>query len=284
MTDGGGAGAFVPGHVTGLFTVHREADPLRTGSRGAGVTLSDGVTVRVERASEPSIVVDGSGTQVASVENVLSELGVTAAVEVETDLPLGAGFGLSGGMALGTALAANEAFGLARSENDLLRTAHRGEVVAGTGLGDVVAQARGGMPIRLEPGAPPHGELDGIPARGRVEYLTFGELSTPEILAERPEAITEAGTAALEYLRERPTTERFMEAAGQFTESVGLLTPDLEAVIETVSAAGGQATMAMLGKTVFALGTDLSDAGFDPTVTSVHQAGARLRGGADGPP
>jgi len=36
------------------------------------------------------------------------------------------------------------------------------------------------------------------------------------------------------------------------------------------------ASMAMLGRTVFALGTGLSDAGYDPAVCYTHGAGARL--------
>lgn len=276
MSDQPAATAFVPGHITGLFTVHRDDDPRRSGSRGAGISLTDGVTVDVRPATETSVLVDGSRAAVDAVELVLAELEVDAAVKITTDLPLGAGFGLSGGMALGTALSANEAFDLARSENDLIGVAHVADIEAGTGLGDVVAQARGGMPIRRAPGAPPLGELDGIPWRGRVEYRSFGDLSTPDILSERPEVITTAGTEALERLETSPTPARFMEASRTFAEDVGLLTPDLSNIIETVESAGGQASMAMLGETVFALGTDLSDAGFDPEVTRIDPTGGTI--------
>lgn len=276
MSDNPAATAFVPGHVTGLFTVHRDEDPRRSGSRGAGISLTDGVTVEVRPATETAVRVDGSRAAVDAVDRVLAELEVDADIRISTELPLGAGFGLSGGMALGTALAANEAFGLARSENDLIGVAHVADVEAGTGLGDVVAQARGGMPIRREPGAPPHGELDGIPTRGRVEYRSFGELSTPEILSERPELITRAGTEALERLEASPTPAQFMEASRTFAEDVGLQTPDLSEIIEAVGSAGGRASMAMLGETVFALGTDLSDAGYDPEVTRIDPTGATI--------
>lgn len=268
--------AFVPGHITGLFTVNRDEDPLRTGSRGAGVTLVDGATVEVGPAGSSGIRIDGNRMEIEAVRSVLESLDVAAEIDIETELPLGTGFGLSGAMALGTALAANEAFELGHSENDLIRIAHRAEVEAGTGLGDVIAQARGGLPLRLEPGAPPHGQLDGIPARKRVEYLSLGELSTPTILKERREVITAAGTETLAFLREHPTADRFMAASRQFADAVELLTPELETIIETVEEAGGQASMAMLGKTVFAFGRDLSDAGYDPEVSATHPSGARL--------
>jgi pantoate kinase len=47
-------------------------------------------------------------------------------------------------------------------------------------------------------------------------------------------------------------------------------------VVRDVSAAGGEASMAMLGETVFALDTGLSDAGYEPEVCRLHDAGATL--------
>ncbi|MFB6124742.1 MAG: pantoate kinase [Halanaeroarchaeum sp.] len=276
MQGGTAARAFVPGHVTGFFSIHRTDDPATTGSRGAGLALADGVTVTVEPAAETGVAIEGETVAVDAVDHVLDALDVTASVAATTDLPLGAGFGVSGAMALGTALAANAVFDVGRSENDLVRLAHVAEVESGTGLGDVVAQARGGIPIRLEPGAPPAGALDAIPAVPEVEYLALGELSTPDVLADRPERITRAGTAALETLGERPTVDRFVTASRQFTGDVGLLTDDLRAVVDDVEAAGGVASMAMLGKTVFAVGTGLTDAGYDATRTAVHPGGGTL--------
>ncbi|MFB6133075.1 MAG: pantoate kinase [Halanaeroarchaeum sp.] len=276
MTDERGTRAFVPGHVTGLFSIHRTDDPATTGSRGAGLALESGVTVHVRPSEESEIHLDGEEISVEAVEFLLDAIDRTATVEATTDLPLGSGFGISGAMALGTALAANATFDLGRSENDLVRMAHVAEIEAGTGLGDVVAQARGGVPIRVEPGAPPAGVMDGIPAVADVEYLDLGDLSTPEVLSDRPERITAAGTAALQTLRERPTLDRFMAASRRFAEETGLLTDDLRTIVEDVEAAGGRASMAMLGRTVFALDAGLSDAGYDPQRTAIHRGGATV--------
>ncbi|MFB6134498.1 MAG: pantoate kinase [Halanaeroarchaeum sp.] len=274
--DRGTGRAFVPGHVTGLFSIHRTDDPVTTGSRGAGVTLGAGVTVEVTKAAETSLELNGEPTDIDAVDRVLDAMDVTGDVTATTALPLGSGFGVSGALALGTALAANATFDLSRSENELIREAHVAEVEAGTGLGDVVAQARGGVPLRLEPGAPPAGTLDGIPASGRVEYVDVGSLSTPAVLEDRPEAITAAGTQALATLRERPTLERFVSTSRSFAENAGLLTEDLRAILREVEAAGGTASMAMLGRTVFALGTGLSDAGYDAERTEIDHGGATL--------
>ncbi|MFB6072691.1 MAG: pantoate kinase [Halobacterium sp.] len=277
MTDGEAATAFAPGHVTGFFSVARRDDPARTGSRGAGVTLSAGVTVRVAPASETEVGLNGKRIDVESVTRVLDALDATAAVRAETALPLGAGFGVSGAMALAAAFAANEAFGRERSENELVELAHVAEVQAGTGLGDVVAQARGGVPIRVKPGAPGWGALDGVPARGRVEYVSFGGLSTSEVIGGDTEQLSAAGERALERLRERPTLPEFFAASRAFSREAGLLDGDVEAAVEAVRAAGGEAAMAMLGRTVFALGTGLSDAGYDAEACEVHAAGATLK-------
>ena len=294
------ATAFVPGHVTAFFSAHPAERPAAAGSRGAGVTLTDGVTVRVAAdeaapgtAPAGSRTIDGESGTVGAVEDVLAALGLgrdagdrpAVAVAVETDLPIGAGFGVSGAAALGAALAANDAFDRGRSENELVRIAHEAEVGRGTGLGDVVAQARGGVPIRLEPGAPGVGELDGIPADARVEYVTFGELSTERVLGGDTATLSAAGEDALDRLRADPRLQTLMDAARAFAREADLLVPEVAEAIAAVEESGGDspehaddsgAAMAMLGRTVFALGTGLSDAGYDPEVCRVDAAGARV--------
>ncbi|TKX73730.1 sugar kinase [Halorubrum sp. GN11_10-6_MGM] len=300
------ATAFVPGHVTAFFSAYPADDPTAAGSRGAGLTLTDGVTVRVSAPDESgggtvgaggdangSRTVDGETGSIGAVDDVLADLNAAGAdVAVETDLPIGAGFGVSGAAALGAALAANEAFDRGRSENELVRLAHAAEVGRGTGLGDVVAQARGGVPVRLEPGAPGTGELDGVPATARVEYVTFGELSTEAVLGGDTAALTAAGEDALDRLRADPRLPTLMDAARGFAREADLLVPEVAEAIEAVDAAGGERTdrgtdgrgaaMAMLGRTVFALGTGLSDAGYDPEVCRIDAAGARLVASRDG--
>ncbi|WP_338727575.1 pantoate kinase [Haladaptatus sp. DJG-WS-42] len=270
------ADAFVPGHVTGFFSAHHHDDPLRAGSRGAGLTLSDGVRVTVEPADETTVTLNGQQAEMTAVNHVLTALDVSCTVTATTDLPISAGFGVSGATALGAALGANAVFDCHRSENALVGLAHAGEVTAGTGLGDVVAQSRGGVPVRLEPGAPGYGLLDGIPALARVEYCTFGSLSTADIITGDTEQLTNAGERALTYLMEEPTLTRFMIASRKFAREADLLTPEVAETIDAVRADGGQAAMAMLGQTVFALGTGLTDAGYDASACRIHPPGATL--------
>jgi len=272
------ATAFVPGHVTGFFSSHPDDDPTKAGSRGAGLALTDGVEVTARRADDPDVTLDGERVEIDAVGVVLDALSARdrVAVEVASDLPLGTGFGVSGAAALGTALAGNAVLERNLSENELVTVAHGAEVQAGTGLGDVVAQARGGVPVRLEPGAPGHGYLDGVPARGRVEYLAFGELSTESVLSGDTDRLTAAGREALSRLVAEPTLPRFMYASRRFAREAGLLTERVRETVREVSEAGGEASMAMLGETVFALGTGLTDAGYDAAACEIHHAGASL--------
>jgi pantoate kinase len=274
MTDV--AQAFVPGHITGFFTKDPDPDPTKAGSRGGGLTLTEGVTVTVRPAESVSVTLNGDEIEMRAVERVLETLQAPAAVRGVTDLPLGAGFGVSGAMALGTALATNAAFDRQLSRNELITVAHGAEVQAGTGLGDVVAQACGGVPLRLEPGGPQDNVLDRISARSRVEYHVLGEIQTAAVLEGNTDLITAAGKKALSDVVSEPTLSRFMRASREFARESKLLTTEVRDVILDVNEVDGTAAMAMLGKTVFALGTALSDAGYDATVTQIHPGGATL--------
>ena len=270
------ARAFVPGHVTGFFTVDRDDDPTKAGSRGGGIALSDGVAVTVEPAAETRITLDGDHVEIDAVDRVLGALRAEARVTAETPLPLGSGFGVSGGLALGTALATNAALDRGLSYNELVTIAHGAEVQAGTGLGDVVAQACGGVPIRLEPGGPQYNYVDAIPERARVEYYTLGERSTPDVIGGETDELTQAGERALSTVVKEPTLSGLVHASRKFSREADLLTEDVWQVVADVTEAGGDAAMAMLGETVFALGTGLTDAGYDARSCAVYPAGATI--------
>jgi pantoate kinase len=270
------ATAFVPGHVTGFFTIERAEDPTETGSTGAGIALTDGVEVTVEEADERQVFLDDSTIEIEPVETVLDTLRADVRVTATSDLPLGAGFGVSGAMALGTALATNAALDRGLTENELCSIAHGAEVQAGTGLGDVVAQARGGVPIRLEPGDPQTNHMDAIPARGDLEYLVLGDRSTESVIGSEDDLLSTAGDRALSTVVQEPKLEGFVRAARQFSRESELLTAEVREVVMDVSEAGGTAFMAMLGETVVAFDDGLTAAGHDATATAIDPCGARL--------
>lgn len=263
----GMARAFVPGHAAGFATVDHDDDPTKAGARGGGLTLSDGVTVTVRSAEERTVTLDGESVELDAVERVLETLAADVTVSGASDLPRGAGLGVSGGMALGAALATNRALDRGLSANELVTVAHGAEVQAGTGRGDVVGAVRGGAPVRLEPGGPHENVVDAIPEPARIEYHILGGSG---ITPPGDEELTVAGERALSAVVRDPTLSTFMEASRRFVRETGLLTDRARGVIEDVAAAGGSATMAARGETVLALDGGLSEAGYDAAACQLH--------------
>ena len=162
------ASAFVPAHISGFFQVCEASDPERMGSRNCGPCLDIGVhtEVKIEPANRTSVNVfinnkrtPAAKTTLAVIEKLLAIVREPLEVKVahSCQVPIGAGYGASGAGALGAALALSKALGLRLSRKRLATVAHVAEVNCRTGLGDVGAQALGGLVIGLEPGAPPHG-------------------------------------------------------------------------------------------------------------------------------
>lgn len=259
--------AFAPASVTAVFAPPLpESDESR--SRGASFALEDGVTVSVTPTEASRVTVEGEPAPFEPVENLLERLDVTAEVDVRPDVPLGCGFGASGAATLATALAAESVFDLESSRENLLWAAHEAEVEAGTGLGDVFVQDQGGVVVGTEDGG-----IERYDPDAEVGYDSFGGIATSEVLGddEQMERIRERGTAALS--RVAGSDLRGLLAEGwTFAEAIGLATPRVVESVESVQAAGGTATMAMVGETVIGV----EDDGTLPNRTRVTTAGARL--------
>ncbi|WP_435179858.1 GHMP family kinase ATP-binding protein [Halorussus sp. AFM4] len=261
--------AFAPGSVTAVFAPAGDGDE----SKGASVAVADGVVADVTpadgRGDEPVVTVAGEPTDFEPVELALAELDVPARADLTAEVPIGRGFGASGAATLATAIAANAEFDLGYSREELVEVAHRAEVEAGTGLGDVFVQDRGGLVV---------GD-GGEPRRyGRetpIEYASFGPIATEEALADEAlmARVAREGTAALDALPVDPSLERVVRDAWAFAEAVDLPTDEVREAVAEVEAAGGVASMAMVGETVFAVGVE----GVLPNRTAVCPDGAELR-------
>ena len=256
--------AFAPASVTAVFAPNEDG----TRTRGASVALEDGVTVSVEPADTTTTTVDGEPASFEPVVGVLERLDVAATVDVQPDVPIGAGFGTSGAATLATALAAEELHDLGFSRDELVEHALEAEVAAGTGLGDVYIQDTGGLRYDVGNGR------ERVETNAAVEYSSYGGLSTEEALgdAELMAKVREEGTKVLDTLSVPPSLREVFERSWPFARALGLPTERVVADVERVQAAGGAATMAMLGETVVAV--DCEDV-LDHR-TSVSTAGARL--------
>jgi pantoate kinase len=167
--------------------------------------------------------------------------------------------------------------------DDPVGVAHAAEVECSSGLGDVVAQAEGGLVVRERPGAPPHGRTVSLDAGSQLVLCVVGKpLETGPIITD-PEwtrKINRAGTRALGRFNSERTLERFVELAWAFSRETGLATPGVVRAVEALGSHGA-GFMAMLGRTVVACGDVeeivpvLRKLG-DCRVTAVSPEGARL--------
>ncbi len=297
------AQAFVPGHITGFFRIHDDAeDPLLRGSTGAGFSVKIGThtTVRIIENDTSGIttifnneVIDAQVTHTVvqrMVERYRRQLKVN--VVHKSSLPSGAGFGSSGAGALGTALALGHLLDSAMSYDAAACYAHEAEVVNHTGLGDVIAQTKGGLEIRVHPGGPGIGEVVRMDNSAPACVVLAGAsgIYTRDVLTD-PESrirINKAGDRLVHRMMKKRDLKTFISCSRKFTDSIGLATERVVNALHDLDAAGfSQSSMVMLGDSVFCFCDDsesstvigVLDGYWDRsqvTATSVSDIGGRL--------
>ncbi|MDO9326195.1 MAG: pantoate kinase [Methanoregula sp.] len=251
--------AFCPGHISGYFKRVEGSTSLTTGSIGAGIVISEGVTTSVVPAKAPSIeirhrAIDRTVTSISAdsppLTSLMERLGVTASVTTECHLPIGAGFGLSAAALLATATALNRLFKLGLTPRDIARYSHEIEVEHRTGLGDVAAAQAGGRVVRQGPGIDARIErYFDLPEP--LYSVSFGPIHTPTVLGSpaRMEQVSRAFPSG------PPADARdFFTASKQFAEKSGLITDPVQKVFRACEQENVLAGMTMLGDGVFAYG------------------------------
>ena len=253
------AKAFAPGNVSGVFKIIPHKEPTKMHSLGMGFTVADGVTVTVAESENTSVHFNGAAIEFATVRSVIAKLGkVGLRVEIETDLPLSGGFGLSGACALATAYAGNALLDLGVAENALGMMAHVSEVEHLTGLGDVAGQFNGGCLVKLVVGDPLAAVALPVPEQD-VHYRYFSPINTKDVIGhpgqrQRINAAADRALGELARLKNRDETKfaEYISIAKAFSVESGLLMDDdVKNAIGECEAAGGTASMIMLGNAVF---------------------------------
>jgi pantoate kinase len=251
--------AFCPGHISGYFKRVDGPGIASTGSIGAGLVISEGVTATVTRAEYSSITVtcrDHAGHVLSTEEgspplaSVMDRLGVTAAVGTSCRLPIGAGFGLSAAALLATLTALDRLLDLGLAPRDIAALAHEAEVTHRTGLGDVAACQGGGRVVRFGPGI--DARIDrSFDLDGPVHMVSFGPIHTPSVLGS-PGQMERVAAAFPETVPGSP--EEFFRLSRQFTLKSGLATREVLEVLALCERERIPASMTMLGNGVFAWG------------------------------
>jgi pantoate kinase len=256
--------AFCPGHISGYFR-RIEGDTIATtGSIGAGVVISAGVTATVEPAEKTSVIIHQKGrmrthqainTGSPLLTDVMERLDVTVSITTECLLPIGAGFGLSAAALLATLTAVNRLNDLGMAPEEIAQCAHSAEVEHRTGLGDVAACQGGGRVVRYGPGI--HGFIErrfDIP--GPLYAVSFGPIHTPSVLGS-PERMKRVSSA---FPKTTPADAiDFFTFSRDFAEQSGLMTREVYEVTRLCDAAGVPSCMTMLGNGVFAYGRKARD-------------------------
>ncbi|MCC6027257.1 MAG: GHMP kinase [Archaeoglobus sp.] len=231
---------FCPAAISCIFIPEVKSDPMNSGSLGVAFTIEKGVFAKLS----DGIKFNGREITFPTVEFVLKKLGVPG-VELESELPLGCGFGLSGACAVAAGfLSENPAF-------EIFDIAHEAEVVNLTGLGTVTTQAFCGLVIRKNASCPSKAIVERYVWNYEFDFITMGPISTREVLSTQRERIAKIGRKWLKEFMKEVTLENLFRTSNGFAKETGLIEPVLD-VIEAVESIGGFASMAMLGKTVFA--------------------------------
>ncbi len=273
--------AFAPAHISGIFIIDLKEDASISGSMGCGFCLEDGAVTEVRPSSKTIIEINGNASEAATTLSTAQFL-TQHPVHITTTLsiPVCAGFGASGAGALSTALALNEALSMNLTLKDLANAAHHAEVNNRTGLGDVTGMTFGGIVLRKKAGAPFLGIIDKIPCRDTViSWISLDKISTRSVLSDdlRKKTINDAGKLRFKELLKKPTLENFIAQSAAFASDIDLMSGRAKDAIEAVEAAGGLASQAMLGDTIFALNQcdSLSEFG-EVHVSRISNSGARL--------
>ena len=253
---------FVPGHITGFFTIENHEISLKNGSCGAGFLLSKGIRTTIDDADELVINVNqGDSTVIDEVLRIL-EIDTNFKITQDIQLPIGAGFGTSAASALSLSLALNDFLDLNYPKELCGQIAHMAEVNLGSGLGDVIAQTGHGMVLRVEPGAPGIGKIESFEHDVYVAWKTFGGIDTSSIIRDphHREVISDVGLKYLEFFEEKSSLRNFLYLSYKFSTETKLMSGEVKSLVDYLNSRDDilGSSMAMLGNTVFAFAYDKS--------------------------
>ena len=256
------AKAFAPGNVSCIFAVHEDKNPAKKGSFGVGFTVDKGVFVSAKKSNKTAVYFNSRRINFPTVETVLKKLNSkneSVEIRIHSHLPIGTGFGISGASALAAAYALGKLFKLKKSKKELAKIAHIAEVENGTGLGDVVNQFYGGFLAKLRPSF--EFSVKRLPIKNAVVfYKVLGTLDTKKVITNRNirDKINKAGFNALERIKKIMNADKermlneIIKISKEFSVSSGLLkSARIKKIIEKIEKNGGNASMIMLGNSVF---------------------------------
>jgi pantoate kinase len=261
---------FVPAHITGFFEIIPNDNPLLKGSKGAGITLDEGVItettvcegtgkidVRINNNKDSRNTISGRAIDIFKEKYSVDLSSYDIKLNHETNLPISAGFGTSAGFALGISFTLPSLLGINLSFNAAGEIAHLTEIAESSGLGDVISEMHGGCVIRLKEGSPVNAKIDKIPIKKPIYVITktLSPLNTGDIIENRDyqNRINNSGHKLLNQILLNPNIENFIKLSREFSENAKLIQPELREILEIMDEESIGSSMAMLGNTAFCL-------------------------------
>jgi pantoate kinase len=125
-----------------------------------------------------------------------------------------------------------------------------------TGLGDVGAQAMGGLVVGLREGGPPYGKWIRIQVEPDLKVIccTLGPISTKKFLTNEKftQKAKRCGRVAMKKLLRNLTLRNFLHTSYEFSKDIGLLDDELDTLIKEGKKAGAiGGSVVMMGKAIF---------------------------------
>jgi pantoate kinase len=165
--------------------------------------------------------------------------------------------GSSGAGAWGASLALNQLLSLNLTQDRIGQMAHNAEVENKTGLGTVIAQQRGGIEIRSNPGAPGIGHVDQIPFDPdlRVVCSSAGAISTKSMLSDpnTRASINRFGGELVQRIISSASSRSLMQLSREFCGRTKLPSKNVETGLKMLDENGfHNSSMALFGETIFA--------------------------------
>ncbi|HEY3420158.1 MAG TPA: hypothetical protein VGK23_06360 [Methanomassiliicoccales archaeon] len=253
--------AFCPGHITGFFQIIEHDNIFAAGSRGAGFCTELGARSEVwitDGEGSIEVIINGKPMFAPVTEYALRRILKTEPYDLNVvttlGLPISQGFGTSAAGALSATLALCKL--LDRPSHEGFEAAHESEIVNHTGMGDVSALFRSGMTFRRKEGLPPLGKVDRFDGEPEVVLCEIGPpIKTSDVLTDErmKERINAIGKKCLEEFEHGTGLSEFCRLSKRFAIESGIASPES---LKAIAAAEkfGQASMSMLGNSIFAFG------------------------------
>lgn len=247
------AKAFCPASLSLIFKVCPNSDPYKMGSQGVGFTVDKGVTVKIKRSENTTVTFNNKRINMPTLVYLISLLThENLCIQINSPLPLGCGFGISGASVLACSLAVNKLLNLGKSKLSLTKLAHLSEIKNNTGLGSVGTQTTGGFLLKETSGIP--FQFKSYPYSGQKVYaVILGKIETPTILQNKKlrEKINFAADLVLDKIKQvnKISLNDFLDCSLEFANRSCLLTnQEMISLVEKLKTDNFHVTMAMLGR------------------------------------